>query len=1370
MRERRWVLLVVAVLAVVALVAYYGWRISGASQRIHNLVIESVRSALGESFSVDRVEVGFGTIHLRDVQLDRRTFLLQADEVRLGFSLMRLLLGGLESAQMGGNALVVNPRLIIRRQPATGAASVQATAPQPQHSAPTGTAKPFALLRGVTISGGQIVLADSTGQQLVVVRDAEGMALADQETRASFHLTGKVFSSSGRSLHLHGSIDLTDFRLEQAELALHAYDLSTIPPLAKGRIVRKKGKVEGSLLVRSAPTWPWGLALTGSLQLSGGKVLLRDTELSLDNLSVAIDSKGDTLELAAQGLVQDAELKLRGYLYDLLRPRVDLVLSGRGVELEALAPVVAPSAKVRLSGKATLQVAVQGRPDSLRANGWASLPRLKVGGFTARQAQVGFSYADSVLRVRHVRLNCFGNDVEGVGTMTFTQAGARLQAQLRGRGDLAGELRRMLAASVTSCPDSFAVEVGGSAAAPWLRGRFGLALLDEHGAAVPMQGTLALAGRKTEVMVEGPQGLHLQARVDGPQMAVEGQNLQAPASVLWKLPARAQFRRRLECDVALHGRRDSLATLVEGRWRDENDLVHPLLSTSGLLVGSKQRRSWRSSLKFFPADQEPVDGLLELNLRKGVVEVSRFMLGESVNAGLKIEGEKVQGRLRLQGAPLAYFALVADTVAHGQLSGEINLGGSTRSPCIEGALQLASAHFHRQGPFAGELAFQVQDSTVYLRRLAIRHGSRQIASAEGALGPGRRITQLKLTGADIDLEAIVAAVTGKTDVIGGRATLRLVAQDGPQGLTLNGDGTVVEGRLLNVAFDTLRLVSAGRPEVLPEGASGRDYVWMPVLRLVRKGVFTIQGKGALPLNLADPMSVEIAGQGDPLALVDEASRFVKQGKSRGALHLRIGGALADPRLEQGELTIEQGELRFASVVPVVKELKGTFRLNPESRFVEVSELRGLMGGEPFVIYNVPAVGAEYRRALQPFELGDLGVSLGILVVETSADGVVLNLPGLMEAGEYGRFQLLGSGSSDHFCIAGPVDRLVLYGTMVLHGVRFGYPFNGGGQAVSPEVTELLETVEWDLRVVPGTNTRYVKQLPGGLDNVYVTLDLDERYGGLRFTGQLRDKSFRIEGELRSTRGTVEYLDMNFRLEQAGIEFDRNTLVPVVYGRAYTTVADSNGIPSQIYLTLATVDRALEGRRVDERALDQRYRARWDELRFQLSSDNASLGSNEAQLLASLGYTPERLRQKTVDVIGISADNLVFRPLFRPFERRLERFLGLDVVRLSSRLTRNLIEMNLATTTPMPSKLYLLRSSRLTVGKYLSDDLYLVYTGQLESGLDYRYQAPGLGLHHTLGLELRINPKLLIEMEYDYDGLLLWRKDDTRLWIRHWFPF
>jgi hypothetical protein len=75
-----------------------------------------------------------------------------------------------------------------------------------------------------------------------------------------------------------------------------------------------------------------------------------------------------------------------------------------------------------------------------------------------------------------------------------------------------------------------------------------------------------------------------------------------------------------------------------------------------------------------------------------------------------------------------------------------------------------------------------------------------------------------------------------------------------------------------------------------------------------------------------------------------------------------------------------------------------------------------------------------------------------------------------------------------------------------------------------------------------------------------------------------------------------------------------------------------------------------------------------------------------------------------------------------------------------------------------------------VGKYLIERLFLLYTGQLEAGMGYRYQQEGFGFRHTLGLEYRINPSLLLQMQYDYDSLLLWQKEDKRIMLRHSFPF
>ena len=104
------------------------------------------------------------------------------------------------------------------------------------------------------------------------------------------------------------------------------------------------------------------------------------------------------------------------------------------------------------------------------------------------------------------------------------------------------------------------------------------------------------------------------------------------------------------------------------------------------------------------------------------------------------------------------------------------------------------------------------------------------------------------------------------------------------------------------------------------------------------------------------------------------------------------------------------------------------------------------------------------------------------------------------------------------------------------------------------------------------------------------------------------------------------------------------------------------------------------------------------------------------------------------------------------------------------MEKPLISSNLTENEELDSKLILLRSTKLVIGKFLADRFFLLYTGQLEAGVKYRFQQKGLGLRHTLGLEYRISPKLRLQMEYDYDSLHLLDRDDKRIVIRHWFPF
>ena len=179
--------------------------------------------------------------------------------------------------------------------------------------------------------------------------------------------------------------------------------------------------------------------------------------------------------------------------------------------------------------------------------------------------------------------------------------------------------------------------------------------------------------------------------------------------------------------------------------------------------------------------------------------------------------------------------------------------------------------------------------------------------------------------------------------------------------------------------------------------------------------------------------------------------------------------------------------------------------------------------------------------------------------------------------------------------------------------------------------------------------------------------------------------------------------------------------------------------------------------------------RWDRINVKISSKYQGYEETEGDLMASLGYSSQNIDKQVRKAVGSSTDKILFRPIIRPLEREIERKLSLDVVRFSYSITQNFIESSFANE-QLRSSLEFLRSSRLLVGKYVTDDLYLLYQGQLKSGIDYQYRGKGIGLEHVFGLEYRLNPRLLLQLEYDYNTLMDFDKDDKKVWLRHSFPF
>jgi hypothetical protein len=87
----------------------------------------------------------------------------------------------------------------------------------------------------------------------------------------------------------------------------------------------------------------------------------------------------------------------------------------------------------------------------------------------------------------------------------------------------------------------------------------------------------------------------------------------------------------------------------------------------------------------------------------------------------------------------------------------------------------------------------------------------------------------------------------------------------------------------------------------------------------------------------------------------------------------------------------------------------------------------------------------------------------------------------------------------------------------------------------------------------------------------------------------------------------------------------------------------------------------------------------------------------------------------------------------------------------------------------------MQSSELTLGKYLSQDLYLTYTGQLVSLYDQAEST--FDFNHSIGIEYRLLRNVLLEIEYDRElmGYLAIPNEkqyleDIKIRLRHSFAF
>lgn len=1396
MRKRRWILVIALFVTFSALVIYHGWNIIKVNDRIKQYVLSTIQPALGAKCQIEKLDISLGAVHLKNLKVQNNDFSLLVKDVRIGFNFANLVKNNFRPQKIPHDILFVKPHLTLRTNFVKALQKNSSDSSQAEISSYEywKKIKELNFIKRITISNGKVSYASAINQsEILLTQDINGWLSSKVEGLISARLVGKLFQSSSYNLLINLGFDLIDECLDLMELKINNYELKDNFPFNIGDYFDiKHGTVNSTIMVTNNRSSDKPFDIEGYLSVQYGTIYLYDKRFVFDDIHIKAKIHDQNCTIDSSGFAFNGSyVDIAGKIYNLFAPQFDLKLKSENFDLKQHIHHIKPKSTVELSGYPNFVLHVTNPVKNLKVVGNLSCPKVTINNEIIENISTIISLEGSVFKIKEFSGGFQGLQFAAHGALDLSRKDNNLSFLISGSGQPFGKIKKFPLPSLKNNNNQLQIEGTGSLAHILGIVNYRIASPANSNSIFQFNGNFDVDNKQLSIHLNSPSHL---ADVKGAVVFSDGNpqyqiKLTDFHNLIYSLPEFKTIKKILNYKTSIIN--------IEGQASEWNIIGKYAWN------GTTQRTALLNCRFKFNNDEMKIDATANissngekfqsnLNLIKNTQywEIVNFNLDNLMHCSGRIdlsEDQPIEANVIFPDASLielwSFLFGNARSIDQGKFYGFINIGGTLKNPEVLGNFTLSRMVLNQIGLYEGITNFQLIDKKLVLNELTIERDQQPIFQCAGTYTLTHDQLNFDVIGQDIDLNSTITSILNKPGFMEGKGSTRIKLLGNFNRPELYGDIKIENGKIGPFSFNNI-LLDFGQKHIVPSSTNKShsdsltsDGIFLKNILMTRVGQFEMHGQGMIPYSTNQPMAIELAGKGNVLSLLPELTPFFKETRSNGTWSVNFGGRPNNLSVAGGRLKLSDGFLRLAAVAPEIKNIAAEMELEQDG-FLNVKFISGKIRGKPFTFRNFRPDSTFLDTTMQAFAIPEYGLNLGIFTLETGLQGIPLHIPALMPKGEIGQFAFKGATDNDHFHFAGPLENPVVSGTIQLQNVNFTFPFihiNSRDSSKTDRVVEVLSRLNWDVTALPGKDSHYQREIPSGVDNVYVDLILDAGVGGLKFNGIIQENTFGVIGTLESSRGHVEYLDLDFQVITAGaefdmdvtpganVEFDKSSLLPIVYGEARTTVVDSIGNPYYVYLTLLTTDK------VTGHVLK---RGRLGEVSFQLSADNPNLGYSEGELLASLGYSTSNMSKVATDIIGISTDNLLFRPLFRPFERQLERTFGLDMIRLSSRFTRNLIEMNLndERNFQFDSKLFLLRSTKLMVGKYVAQRLFLLYTGQLEAGMNFRYQQEGFGFRHTLGLEYRINPSLLLQMEYDYNSLLLWQKEDKKIMLRHSFPF
>lgn len=1369
---------------------YLLWTFTPVKTEIKTWLVKKLQPYLGELFLINDFSAGFHSLSFHKLRAadENATFSLELEEVRIGFNPFKLITHKFQIPHCVTSVTLINPQFNLYYSEKPAPAESGAIPMEKLFQDIFSNMRKFPAINYIAVENGGILLKVPGGREFPLLSRLAGrVAYSSHLEQVDLNLQGEFLGAANSSLNLTGAVNFPA-RKFSADLALNECIITSNWPFWKLSFLQlENARLTGRVNITNRGFSPDSLAFDGAIQVRDFSIYIHNQHARAAKLTLRFARRGVVIEPFACE-IEDGTGQFFGTVADLFHPEVHWNLE--------VANYSAGNLKKSHSifdyayrGKIAARAAFTGPLDSLTIAAELRCPALLYAVIPFNTVRLRLKYNTQIksLEFPYLRADFMKFRTQGIGEVDFQEN----QIQLDLNSDIS------VPANYFSIFDALNggkillhSDFGGDFRVKRFEGTFKYQVYGRDSLLVKGQGPFILNDQLFN--------FSLHSEDPGDDFAVKGS-----IKNLFSDPTLAGVE--VKDFPALQFTHNPLAAgFVAGRTVDFNfsGPYNSLQANMNIISGDRQGEvfSLSANIRDVFMENQKIKGKFSAATAPQLLRGNFEVVSSEAGTFTRIDAENLfHGELFSGGRPEAPFRgnihierfsigdylqnspAIGAIFEEGVIQGEMAVEGTVGNPRLQFNLEAKDFIVNEVGYYDTRFSGTLENYRLNFDNFWVRLNGEQVFKADFAWNLQSDSLNLVIRGENVESNFLAETIFRDPEIIRGNFSYTIAAAGPISRPVIYGDVQIKNGLFKNNPFDTILFsfedsVAAGEPfwELANHFVQVRKFIY------INRDEYTVEGEGFIGVDPDAPMDMKITARGNVLAELPKLLPYFKNPDCEGDFFARVIGTRSRPALEAMRLQIFNGSLEFDGVIPPLTRLKAEVELAGAGNFIHIKTLEGLVGNRWARIYNLPEVTIDTTR-LAPWIFEEVGLNLGVLVLETAEQGIPLAIPGMMEEGDIGYFAASGKKPGEQFYFAGPPELPLARGTLTLYNCRVTFPFIGMYDDDEKfyednKVVDFLMNMRWDINSLPGRNNHYFVKVPAYVGEVFMELDIDNASAGLEFSGRLADETFRVEGAVESTRGQVEYLDVKFRVERFGAEFNRFEIFPEVYGRAYTTVRDSTGnFPRDIYLVLYVIDPVTK---------KEVSKGRWEDFRFKLVSRDEVTGETQEQVLSYLGYSVRNLHYKAGEVGLSMTENLLIRPLFRPIERQMERGLHMDYVRLRSNFTANLFYLSFQDRAQLNSStflapnlnnnidpaLLLLHSSGITMGKYLLRDLYLTYTGELVLG----YEESKLGVNHTFGMEYRLLYNLLFEVEWNkfqfnpfYNEQIT---NDFRFRLRHSFNF